>query len=138
MAVSDSYLAFVLEQLAGVRALVTKRMFGGVGIYSGDVFFAVIDNDTIFFKVDDELATRYRKAGMPPFAPMPDKPPMKSYYQVPPDVLEDADEMVTWAKESIVRAGTKRAKKSVQRSKGPKVQRSKGSKVRPRTARVRR
>jgi TfoX/Sxy family transcriptional regulator of competence genes len=119
MAVSDSYLAFVLEQLGGVRALVTKRMFGGVGIYSGDVFFAVIDNDTIFFKVDDELAARYREAGMPPFAPMPDKPPMMSYYQVPPDVLEDAEEMVKWAKESIVRASTKKARKSVQRSKGP-------------------
>jgi len=114
MAVSDSYLAFILEQLGGVRALVTKRMFGGVGIYSGDVFFAVIDNDTIFFKVDDELAARYREAGMPPFAPMPGKPPMMSYYQVPTDVLEDAEEMVKWAKESITRAGTKR-------SKGPKA-----------------
>ena len=110
MAVSASYLAFVLEQLGGVRALTTKRMFGGVGIYSGDVFFAVIDNDTIFFKVDDELAVRYRKAGMPPFAPMPGKPPMMSYYQVPTDVLEDAEEMVKWAKESIVRAPAKRSK----------------------------
>src|SRR4030095_9214715 len=52
MAVSDSYLAYVLEQLDAVRGVVTKRMFGGVGIYSDDVFFAVIDNDTLFFKVD--------------------------------------------------------------------------------------
>jgi len=116
MAVSDSYLAFVLEQLAGVRALVTKRMFGGVGIYSGDVFFAVIDNDTIFFKVDDELAARYRKAGMPPFAPIPGKPPMMGYYQVPTDVLEDADEMAKWAKESLARAGTKHAKKKLRKA----------------------
>ena len=122
MAVSPSFLAFVLEQLEGIKGLTHRRMFGGVGLYGGDVFFAVIDNDTIFFKVDDELAARYRKAGMPPFAPMPGKPPMMSYYQVPPDVLEDADEMVKWAKESIVRAGTRRARKSVRRSKGPKVQ----------------
>jgi TfoX/Sxy family transcriptional regulator of competence genes len=55
VAVSESFLTFVLEQLDGVRGIVTKRMFGGVGIYSGERFFAVIDNDTLFFKVDDDL-----------------------------------------------------------------------------------
>ena len=123
MAVSDSYLTFVLEQLSGVRALVTKRMFGGVGIYSDGTFFAVIDNDTIFFKVDEALARQYIEAGMSPFKPMPDKPAMKSYYQVPPDVLEDGDEMVRWAKQSLAlkKEVTKRkagmAKKEVKQRK---------------------
>jgi DNA transformation protein len=101
MSVSSSYLTFVLEQLSGVRDLVTKRMFGGVGIYSGDVFFAILDNDTVFFKVDDELRAQYREAGMPPFAPMPGKPAMEGYYLVPPDVLEDAEAMAQWARQSI-------------------------------------
>ncbi len=101
MAVSASYLTFVLEQLAGVRGIVTKRMFGGVGIYSGEAFFAIIDNDTVFFKVDEALAAQYRKAGMPPFAPIPGKPPMMGYYQVPPHVLEDGDAMVQWARQSL-------------------------------------
>jgi hypothetical protein len=77
MAVSESYLAFVLGQLEGLRGVVTKRMFGGVGIYSDGLFFAVIDNDTLFFKVDDELRPRYRSAGMSAFAPMPGKPAME-------------------------------------------------------------
>lgn len=34
--VSESYLTFVLEQLDGVRRVVTKRMFGGVGLYSDE------------------------------------------------------------------------------------------------------
>jgi DNA transformation protein len=101
MAVSHSYLAFVLEQLDGLRGIVTKRMFGGVGVYSDETFFAVIDNDTLFFKVDDRLARQYRDRGMAPFAPVPGKPPMLGYYQVPPDVLEDADRLVRWAAESI-------------------------------------
>ena len=111
MAVSQSFLTFVLEQLDGVRALVTKRMFGGVGIYSDGVFFAIIDNDTLFFKVDEELAARYRAAGMPPFQPIPGKPPMMGYYQVPPRVLEDADELRAWAGESVRRAGSPTARK---------------------------
>ena len=68
MSVSDSYLSFVLDQLAEVPRVVTKRMFGGIGIYSDGTFFAVIDNDTLFFKVDEALAQRYRDKGMPPFA----------------------------------------------------------------------
>ena len=111
MAVSDSYLTFVLEQLDGVRGIVTKRMFGGIGVYSGDTFFAVIDNDTLFFKVDAVLARQYQERGMPPFqpvpGPMPPKP-MTGYYQVPPDVLEDADELAKWAKQSISAAARKK------------------------------
>jgi DNA transformation protein len=101
MSVSDSYLAFVLEQLSGVPDVMTKRMFGGIGIYSDGTFFAVIDNDTLFFKVDETLAKRYRDKGMPPFAPIPGAKPMMGYYQVPPDVLEDARTLAKWAKDSI-------------------------------------
>jgi DNA transformation protein len=111
MAVSGSYLTFVLEQLDDVPGIVTKRMFGGVGIYSDGTFFAVIDNDTLFFKVDEELAVRYRAKGMPPFAPIPGAKPMTGYYQVPPDVLEDATSLVKWAGDSIARA-VKPTKKS--------------------------
>jgi DNA transformation protein len=112
MAVSESYLTFVLEQLGGVRGVVTRRMFGGVGIYSDEVFFAVIDNDTLFFKVDAELAARYRDRGMPPFAPIPGQKPTMSYFQVPPEVLEDAAELRRWANDSIARAAPGRAAKA--------------------------
>jgi DNA transformation protein and related proteins len=125
MAVSESYLAFVLEQLAGVRAVVTKRMFGGVGIYSDGVFFAVIDNDTLFFKVDDALRPRYHAAGMPAFAPMPGKPAMEGYYQVPPTVLEDADELAKWAKRSLALPVTKAAAKPRTKSRTKSRQRGK-------------
>jgi DNA transformation protein and related proteins len=106
MSVSESYFAFVLEQLDGLPRVVTKRMFGGVGIYSDGTFFAVIDNDTLFFKVDEALAKRYRDKGMPPFAPIPGAKPMMGYYQVPPDVLEDGRMLLKWAKDSIAIART--------------------------------
>ena len=119
MSVSDSFLAFVLEQLDGVPRIVTKRMFGGIGIYSDGTFFAVIDNDTLFFKVDETLAKRYRDKGMPPFAPIPGAKPMMGYYQVPAEILEDARALANWAEDSLVYART-----------GPRVRRSVGSKVR--------
>ncbi len=108
MAVSASFLDFVIEQLAAVRDVHHKRMFGGVGLYAGDVFFAVIDNDTLFFKVDDATRPAYEAAGMGPFAPIPGSPPMRGYYQVPPSVLEDADALADWARDAITRPAVPR------------------------------
>lgn len=101
MAVSESFLTFVLEQLESVRELSHRRMFGGVGLYAGESFFAVLDNDTLFFKVDDTTRPHYKKHKMPAFAPMPGQAAMEGYYQVPPSVLEDADALGKWAREAI-------------------------------------
>ena len=109
MAVSNSYLTFVLEQLEGLKGLAHKRMFGGIGLYAGDAFFGVIDNDTLFFKVDDTLRERYQERGMPAFAPIPGKPPMLGYFQVPVDVLEDADALRKWAADSVAVGAAPRA-----------------------------
>jgi len=102
MAVSDSFLGFVLEQLEELGNVSARRMFGGVGLYSGDLFFAVLDNDTLFFKVDETNVTAFVDAGMGPFRPYPDKPEASmSYYQVPVSVLEDRDEIVAWAGRAV-------------------------------------
>jgi DNA transformation protein len=121
MAVSGSYLSFVLDQLAALPDVVSRSMFGGIGIYSRGVFFAVIDNDTIFFKVDDALAVRYRERGMPPFAPIPGQKPMMSYYQVPVDVLESAEDVVRWARESLKAQADRSTAAATRRSRtGPR------------------
>ena len=38
VAVTDSFVAFVLEQLEPLGPITSKRMFGGVGLYAGDLF----------------------------------------------------------------------------------------------------
>src|SRR6476646_4773198 len=120
MAVSESFLTFVLEQLAGLRAVSSRRMFGGVGLYSGETFFAVIDNDTLFFKVDDGTRPKYIKRRMGPFQPMPDMPPMTGYYQVPPGVLEDGDAMTVWGKEAVA-VGEKAPERKRKKEKGKRT-----------------
>ncbi len=103
MSVSDSFLVFVLEQLSDVRAVTTRRMFGGVGVYSEDAFFGLIDNDTLYFKVNDDTRPAFVEAGMGPFRPFPDEPDksMNGYYSVPVSALEDKDELAKWAARAI-------------------------------------
>ena len=102
MPVSDSYRDYVLEQLEGVGRLRARRMFGGVGIYSGDLFFALIADNTLYFKVDDSNREDFSSCGMRPFQPFPDKPGFEmNYYQVPADVIEDADTLEAWAGKAL-------------------------------------
>ncbi|HEX7373675.1 MAG TPA: TfoX/Sxy family protein [Steroidobacteraceae bacterium] len=102
MPVSPSYRDFVLEQLAGLGQLRALRMFGGVGIYSGELFFALIAADTLYLKVDDDSRTDYLQRGMSPFRPYRDRPQWEmGYYEVPADVLEDAEEMTAWARKAL-------------------------------------
>lgn len=106
MAVSPSFRDFVLEQLAGLGRLRARRMFGGVGIYSGESFFALIAADTLYLKVDDDSRADYLRRGMSPFRPYRDRPQWEmGYYAVPSDVLEDAEEMTAWARKAL-RAAT--------------------------------
>jgi DNA transformation protein len=110
MAVSESFLNFVLEQLEGIRAISSRRMFGGAGIYSGDHFFAIIAGDRLYLKVDDRTRAQYVRAAMGPFQPFPDRPSMMKYYEVPVHVLEDREELARWAKRAIDVAGAPKRK----------------------------
>src|SRR5690242_18668640 len=131
MPVQDQYLAYVLEQLASLGALRSNRMFGGIGLYSRELFFGLIDDDTLYFKTDESNIAPYRERNMPRFMPFPDRPEaVLGYHQVPADVIEDAEQLVDWARKSVdvalrsqvAKAARKRkpAKKASGRQRAPK------------------
>ena len=102
MAVTEDYLQYVLEQLAGLGRVTPRRMFGGVGLYHEERFFGLIAGDTLYFKVNDSNRGDYEARGMSRFRPFPDKPYWSmTYYEVPADTLEDADDCVLWARKSV-------------------------------------
>ena len=108
MAVTDEYLQYVLEQLAGLKHVTTRRMFGAVGLYLDARFFALISGDTLYFKVNDSNRGDYEARGADQFRPYPNKPQLSmSYYAVPADTLEDADECVLWARKSVAAAAVR-------------------------------
>ena len=111
MSVSPGYRTYIVEQLAALPALSTRRMFGGIGLYSSEWFFALIDDDVLFFKVDDANRADYVSRGMKPFMPFPDRPSL-GYFQVPAEVIEEAEELARWARRSVEvaqRAGQKKS-----------------------------
>lgn len=121
MSVSDSYRSFVLEQIARAAPRIRdKSMFGGVGVYAGDHFFALIDNDTLFFKVDDTNRDDFIAARMKPWSPFEGGKPMTGYYELPADLLEDPDAMRPWVEKAIAVAARKKSAKPAKKVKKAK------------------
>ena len=110
MAVSAGYQTFVLDQLRRVLPDVrAKRMFGGVGLYSEESFFALIDDDVLYLKVDDETRPDFEQRGLRPFQPFGEGSAAMQYYQLPEDLLEDPEALRPWAEGAV--AAARRAKR---------------------------
>ena len=102
MAVSSDFLAYVLDQLAGLGGVSSKRMFGGAGLYKDEFFFGLISKDVLYLRVDDSNRSDYAQRGMAQFKPYVDRPQLSmNYYETPAEVLENAGELVNWAQRSV-------------------------------------
>ena len=95
----DGFKDFVLDQLSELPDLTYRAMFGGYGLYCGRVFFGIVHKGRLYFKTNATTASRYRERKMKPFRPNT-KQTLKSYYEVPVDVLEDAGELTIWARQA--------------------------------------
>jgi len=107
MPISEEYLDYVVDQLQCIGEVASKRMFGGVGLYHDGLFFGLIASDVLYFKVDDENRPQFLAAGVKPFQPYGDGSYSMSYYEVPVDVLEDMDQLRTWARGAVAAAARK-------------------------------
>lgn len=96
----DSFKNFVLDQLEELPELECRSMFGGYGLYQGEIFFGIIFKGRLYFKTNARTVVPYRRLGMKPFRPN-SKQTLKSYYEVPVDIIEDCDRLATWAKEAV-------------------------------------
>ena len=102
MAVTSQFVEYIQEQLHDLGDVVAKRMFGAMGLYSQQLFFALIDNDVLYFKVDDSNRAEFSARGCTPlcYSGKTGETTM-SYFTVPVEVMEDAEELVTWARRSV-------------------------------------
>ena len=93
-----------------------RPMFGGVGIYSGEFFFALIADDTVYFKVDASTRPDFEARGMGPFRPFGDNGGTMKYYQLPEDLLEDPEALRPWAEKAVAIARQGKAVRPSRRS----------------------
>jgi DNA transformation protein len=132
MSVSAEYKEWLLEQLGRVSRVSSRRMFGGLGLYAGELFFAIVDDDRLYFKVDEATRPEFLAAGMEPFDPFKDGRPMTGYFEVPADVLEDEDALRVWVRKAVaVAAAAAAAKTKPAARKAPKGRKGRAASPRP-------
>ena len=62
---------YIEEQLVGLDDLRFCPMFGGWGMYVGEIFFGIISRGKLYFKTDDRTRKLFERHGMRSFQPSP-------------------------------------------------------------------
>lgn len=114
-----TFQLFALEQLGRAVPVTARSMFGGIGISSAGLPFALMDDDVLYFKVDDTTRPDFERRGLGPFRPFGDDGPAMQYYRVPEEILEDVDALRDWALRALHVARRARARR-------PRARRTRG------------
>ena len=99
MAIDQSQLQFIEEQLAAFGHVTSKRMFGGIGFFREGLMFGMLGGGIFRLKVDDENKADFEAHGMKPYHSKKKGKGMP-YWEVPVEVLEDKDQLKIWAQKS--------------------------------------
>jgi DNA transformation protein and related proteins len=132
----DSSREWLEARFAALPDLDVRRLFSGAGLYSADVIFGIYFHGRLYFKVDATTSDDFLSRGAEPFCPRPGQT-LGRYYEVPLDVADDEDELLSWARRAIVAAQSPSPRTSSRpssaRSGPPRAPRKK-AKARPRLA----
>ncbi len=102
MSVSDEYLDYLRDLLEWVPGLRSKRMFGGIGLYSDSGFFAILDQDSLYLKGDELNRELFSDGGGERFSYLKKgKPLSMNYWSVPADVLEEPEVLAVWVRAAM-------------------------------------
>jgi DNA transformation protein and related proteins len=115
---SKDFVAFAEELLSPVGPVTVRRMFGGHGVYADGVFFAILNDDELFLKTDDETRARFVEADCRMWTyPGTDE---TNYYRPPDEAHDDPESMAPWARLGLEAALRKRAAQAA-KAKRPKA-----------------
>jgi DNA transformation protein len=91
------------DRLAALGEVTSRPLFGGHGLYRGETIFGIVSQGRLYLKIDNRSKGEYLARGMGPLRPN-ERQTLKSYHEVPPDVLADPEALLSWAGEAV-RAG---------------------------------
>jgi DNA transformation protein len=114
MAKQDPFVIYILEEALGhVSGLQVRPMFGAYGMYKDGVFFAIIEDGELFFKVNEQTVGEYEIRESRQFTyPMKSGETSKmNYWKVPEEILEDRELVEEWIETSVHVAKENKKKK---------------------------
>ena len=128
----DGLVAHLLDMLRDWGGVSARRMFSGYGLFRQGAMFGLIARDTFYLRVDDRTRPDFAAAGSRVFTYRREarEVELRSYMECPPDILEDPEEMLRWAKAAASAALTALAEKPVRKRQSAGKRRAAPAKLR--------
>jgi DNA transformation protein len=127
---------FIRELFAPFRPVTMKRLFGGAGLYAGEVMFGLVFDGAIFLKVDDTSIPDFEREGSRPFVYTRAKSPGRagrhslSYWRLPERLYDDPDELAVWAARAFAIAERKKLAPRARTKRKPSAKNAKQQRTR--------
>ena len=106
MVASGGFAEFLREQLAPLGRLTMRRMFGKTGVFCDGLMFGVVDDDTLYFRVDDANRAAFNEAAA--FPPLNYQKQGRTidlaFWRAPERLLDEPEELLTWARAALAAA----------------------------------
>jgi DNA transformation protein len=110
---SDSFAEFLREQLAPLGRVSVRRMFGKSGVFCDGLMFAMVTDDTLYFRVDDHNRVAFKEAEA--FPPLnygkKGRTIDLSFWRAPERLFDEPDDLVMWARAALAAARRVAAKR---------------------------
>lgn len=95
----QDFLSELFEPMGGVRF---RKMFGGAGVFHQGLNFAIVADDTLYFKADETTFADFDAEGCGPFVYSTDPYKAMTGYRLAPERLYDEPEDFTvWARKAF-------------------------------------
>jgi DNA transformation protein len=103
MTASKGFIEFLQDQLRSVGPVAIRRMFGGAGVFADGIMFALVADDTLYFKADDTTRADFEAEDMPVFSyeTKDGRKSLVSYWRAPERLFDDPEEMQAWAMRAV-------------------------------------
>ncbi|PJE75688.1 hypothetical protein COV04_03765 [Candidatus Uhrbacteria bacterium CG10_big_fil_rev_8_21_14_0_10_48_11] len=101
----------IKDVLAVVEGVYARPMFGAWGLYQDGVIFGIVADERVYFKADKFTDFYFTERGSEQFSyGSKGKKVFLPYWEVPEEVLENREELLTWIERSsaVVEQGAKR------------------------------
>ena len=109
----DEFVDHCLELLGRLGPCRARRMFGGHGVYVGEVFIAIIAGRRLYLKMDAASLPAFAAQGCEPFSfEARGQVTTTSYWSVPDEAMESPELMTPWGRRALdaaLRAAANRA-----------------------------
>jgi len=126
VAVSAEFREHLGDLFGALGPFQTRRMFSGAGLFLDGAMFAIVIDDVLYMKADEDLARAYAAEGSEPFTYATKGGPrtIHTLMRLPDSAMDDTDGALDWARRSLrpaeraaARTRVEKARKAARRTK---------------------